>query len=282
MAKNKQGFLKRITKNYKVSVFDNSTLAEVYSSKISKLKVSLLIAVFFIVSIILVVSLFFYTPLKYSIPDYPSLNLRNSIVNNAIMLDSLSAEIELRDRYLEQIQTIISGGIIEEESISDEEFESVGMAPMASDTIFESLISPERYRFSSLMSVDVFSESPRVSFFPPVKGVVTNRFDASPGHFGVDIVADENSPIVAILDGTVIFAEWSITTGFVVQIQHNYNLVSIYKHNSEVMVKPGDKVKPGQIIAIMGNAGLYSTGPHLHIELWQNGVPLNPEDFINF
>jgi len=131
------------------------------------------------------------------------------------------------------------------------------------------------------MQKDV-EEINNLNLYTPLFGLVTNKFEASPGHFGTDVVGRPSAPISAIYNGIVIFAEWSVTTGFVVVIQHNFNLLSVYKHNSKVFVKSGDRVKSGELIAIIGNEGEYSTGPHLHLEMWQNGIPLNPEDYFDF
>ncbi len=282
MVKKKQSFFKRINKKYKLSVADKVTFLEIYSTSISILKFWAVVFLIFIAGVALVVILFFYTPIRNLVPGYPTPQTRMHILQNAIMVDSLYSEIEMRDNYLAKIQTIISGGVVDDNVDEEFDFPEISMATMGSDTIFERLVGPEKYRFSYFMSDEGILETPRINFFVPVRGIVTNRFHASPGHFGVDVVADENSPIMAVLEGTVIFAEWSITTGNVIQLQHDYNLVSIYKHNSEILVKPGDRVKAGDVIAIMGDEGEYSTGPHLHLELWQNGIPLDPEMFINF
>ncbi len=104
----------------------------------------------------------------------------------------------------------------------------------------------------------------------------------SSGHFGVDVIAPKNEAVVAILKGTVIYQNWSPTDGHVIHIQHKKNLLSIYKHNSEVLKNTGEFVDAGEPIAIVGNSGEHSTGPHLHFELWHNGYPIDPEMFINF
>jgi hypothetical protein len=282
MTKKKQSGFARFIKNYRVSVFDNDSLTEKRSFKLSKFKLWFFAVLYFIVVASVVSVAFFYTPLKNVIPGYPTLEVRNKIINNAIMVDSLFAEIEMRDKYLQKIQTVISGGVIEDDDRKATQFSDVDLKPMDSDSIFENLIVPDKYKFSNISLNIGMVDEPFINFISPVSGVIVNRFDASPGHFGTDIVASENSPILAIYDGTVVFAEWSVSTGYVVQIQHDYNMISIYKHNSDIMVRTGDKVKAGDLIAIMGGEGEYSTGPHLHFELWQNGVPLNAEQFINF
>jgi murein DD-endopeptidase MepM/ murein hydrolase activator NlpD len=200
-----------------------------------------------------------------------------------MMLDSLRREIDQRDQYLAQIQAVISGNVIEDTTVgSVDEFEGVTMSPMQNDSIFSELIGPDKYKFSYNNEGEGSSELSRMSLFPPLMGLIVNKYDAFSGHYGVDVVGREFSHVVSVLDGTVIFAEWSVTTGYVVEVQHAQNLISIYKHNSDIQVKPGDHVSAGDLIAIMGNEGEYSTGPHLHFELWQNGVPLDPENYILF
>ena len=124
--------------------------------------------------------------------------------------------------------------------------------------------------------------SKQIYFFAPLKGTITNEFDPSKEHFGIDVVAPKDEAIKATLDGTVVFAEWTVETGYVIQLQHANNIVSNYKHNSVLLKKVGDEVKAGDVIAIIGNSGELSSGPHLHFELWKEGKPINPKEFINF
>lgn len=278
-----QKFIKLLTKKYRLSVTDRINLTEVYSTTVSKMKLWGYLLLIFISSIILIVLLLFFTPFKYIVPGYPSGEVREQIIFNAIRVDSLVGELEKRDQFLMKIQTIIRGDVIADEvPVGEEDLKRVPMLPMESDSIFDGLIGPEKYKFSYFSRTEDVIEMAKLTFFPPAKGLVINRFDASPGHFGTDIVGSENTPISAVLAGTVVFAEWSVLTGYVVTIQHDYNLISIYKHSSSLLVKQGDRVKAGDLIAIMGDEGEYSTGPHLHFELWQNGIPLNPERYINF
>jgi murein DD-endopeptidase MepM/ murein hydrolase activator NlpD len=122
----------------------------------------------------------------------------------------------------------------------------------------------------------------QVNFFIPVKGIITNRFKSTADHLGVDLVSEPNARISAIMDGTVIFAGWTLETGYVLFIQHDIELISAYKHNSVLLKKKGDRVKAGEAIAIIGNTGDLTTGPHLHFELWHNGTALDPEQYIDF
>jgi murein DD-endopeptidase MepM/ murein hydrolase activator NlpD len=122
----------------------------------------------------------------------------------------------------------------------------------------------------------------QINFFKPISGVVTNRYDSNEGHFGVDIVADKEKTIKSVLDGTVLFAQWTLETGHVIAVLHQNNLISVYKHNAVLLKHQGDRVNSGEPIAIVGESGELSTGPHLHFELWRNGSPVNPEDYIIF
>lgn len=276
-------FIQRLTKKYRLTINDKQNFKEVYVTSVSKLKFGLYNLLIFILGALIVILFVFYTPLRQLVPGYPADDIRKIMYHNSMMIDSMQQEILLRDDYLSKIQLLIQGEIIEDTSTGNvKTFDEVNMLPMNDDSIFDHLIGPDKYKFSYLSSDEDISEMTRISLFVPTKGVVINKFGASIGHFGTDIVGKENTFISAVLDGTVVFAEWSVSTGYVVQIQHNFNLISIYKHNSDVSVKAGDQVKAGDIIAIMGNEGEYSTGPHLHFELWQNGVPLDPEKYITF
>jgi hypothetical protein len=273
----------KLLKDYRLSIYDNSNLTEVFTSSVTRLSVWVILLFISLISVSITLILLFYTPLKRSIPGYPSKQMSDMILKNSIMLDSLEGEITKRDRFLLNIQSIIMGEIVED-TIKNTEMSTtdISLSPMNNDSIFEELIGAENYKFSYAKSDYEIDNLARMNFFPPVRGIVVNRFNASPGHFGADIVSSRNSQIAATLPGTVIFAEWSISTGYVVQLQHEYNLVSIYKHNADILVKPGERVEAGEIISIMGNEGELSTGPHLHFELWYNGSPIDPEKYINF
>lgn len=277
-----KSFLKRASKKYRLSIIDNFNYNEVFSMNISKLKFWSYNLLIFILGAALAILLFFYTPIKRTVPGYPSQELSKMMVYHSLMVDSLAVEIQKRDTYLQNIRKVISGGVVEDTTFKNNEAVSVELKNVQSDSIFNELVGPDKYKFSYLQNQDQNKMLSELNFFIPVKGVVVNRFYAAQGHFGTDIVAKENSNISAILDGTVVFAEWSVATGYVVQIQHSNNIISIYKHNSDITVKPGDRVNAGDVIAIMGNEGKYSTGPHLHVELWHNGMPVDPEAYINF
>lgn len=276
-----RSFRERLLKDYRLSIYDNKNLTEVFASTVTKLSVWIILLFISLVSVSVTLILLFYTPLKRSIPGYPSRQMSELIQYNSVMVDSLQNEIKKRDNYLMKIQQIILGEIIEDTVANTEaRIDKVEMEPMRNDSIFETLIEPAEFSGNTQHMEGINLSD--IKFFTPVKGTVTNKFKASPGHFGTDIVSAKNSKIAAALDGTVIFAEWSISTGYVLQIQHQHNIITVYKHNSDVKVKQGDKVKAGDIVALMGNEGELSNGPHLHFELWHQGNPVNAEKYIKF
>lgn len=202
-------------------------------------------------------------------------------------VDSLLMEVQAKDTYLQNIKGIIAGEDLVDTrpdtavplEVNRAEIDLYKTSEATRQIIeeFESLPLDE----SSFMGITSSSFSDAY-FFPPLKGVVTGGFDPAKNHFGVDVVSAENEPVKSIADGTVVFASWTLETGYVVTIQHSNELISIYKHNSVLLKNLGDLVKGGEIVSIIGNTGEQTTGQHLHMELWYKGNPLNPQEFITF
>ena len=246
----------------------------------------------FIILVFGSMALVMFTPLRQLVPGYPTNAMRNQIVNNSLRLDSLEHEIRLRDKFIHNINNIITGGdqeFIETETESNPpNYENITFTRSEQDSLLRKQVEEEeRFNFGMQIqsSKSSFSEEAlisRIQFFKPVEGVVSNKFSLNNNHFGIDIVVAPNGVVKSILDGTVIMAAWTYETGHVIQIQHTANIISIYKHNAELLKKTGDRVKVGDNIAIVGNSGEISTGPHLHLEIWHNGIPVNPEDYIVF
>ena len=151
------------------------------------------------------------------------------------------------------------------------------------DSLFRRHVEEEEsYSLTFAESQKQQGQPAALDFFTPVKGLVTSSFDKSKGHFATDVVAAPDAPVHSALDGVVVFADWTIETGYVIHIQHDHSLLTVYKHCSRLIKELGDNVKAGDAIAIVGNTGEMTTGPHLHFELWQNGKPRDAEEFINF
>lgn len=245
--------------------------------------------------IILVISLVAFTPLREYIPGYADVNMRKNLIMISQKADSLTIALQQRKAYMDNLQRILSGQPGSSDSGSAEKVSDTGKAKSQSSKAF----LPPSHEDSALRH-EVETQNPyNVSvgtglgsgandninnyyFFTPLKGIVTNGFNPSQSHFGVDIVTKENEAIKATLDGTVILSTWTLATGNVIIIQHSNNLLSVYEHNSVLLKKQGDYVKAGDVIAIVGNSGELTTGPHLHFELWYRGNPVNPQQYMAF
>ncbi len=283
--KEKKKLLHRLRHKYRVVLLNDSTFQEAGYIRLNRLNVIALVGGAMILLIAIFWTLTAYTPVREMIPGYPDARMRAKIIQNKIRLDSLEQELIYRDQYFTNLNSIISG------KRPRDFLNSIDSGAQASNIEFKRSASDSLLRrdidLNEQLSLPVTSGSASVQldklhFFTPVQGMVTNSFNPSNNHFGTDIVAGPNEVVKATLDGTVIMATWTLETGYVIEIQHNNNLISVYKHNAELLQKVGTHVKAGDAIAIIGNSGELTTGPHLHFELWQNGVPLNPENFIVF
>ena len=289
----KKGSLyKKLRNHYRLSIFNEQTYEEVLGMRLSRLKVFTVIGFTTMLLIVLVTLLIAFTGLREYIPGYPTGEERRMIVKNAQLVDSLMLEIQRRDRFFNNIKSIVNGEIPEGASPDDVIKEDEDPKPSnhkihfnrsVEDSLFRLQVEEqERFNLSDKSNIGAKFRLEQTSFFPPLKGVIVNRFGNTQGHYGVDIVAGPEARVSAVLDGTVFFAGWTVETGYVIGIQHANNLVSFYKHNSLLLKKVGDRVKAGEAIANVGNSGEFTTGPHLHFELWYNGVPLNAEEYIDF
>lgn len=252
--------------------------------KLTRLKVFTVTSLLSAIIVVLVILLIATTGLREYIPGYPTDEYRQMVLYTAVKLDSLENEIKKRDHFVQNIQTILSGEVPEENQVIDSVVEpnEVEFNEFNYDSVFQDRLLAEQTNLSIQGTSSKRTDISQVHFFVPLKGVVTNSFDASSDHFGVDMVSEPSARISAVLDGTVIFSGWTLETGYVIYIQHDDDIVSVYKHNSELLKNTGDRVNAGEVIAIIGNSGELSTGPHLHFELWHNGTALNPEEYIDF
>ncbi len=282
---------KKLRNHYRLSIFNEQSYEEVLGMRLSRLKVFTFVGVTSMLLIGLVTLLIAFTGLREYIPGYPSGNERRLIVRNAQLVDSLVLEIDHRDRFFKDIKSIVNGEIPEGGSPDDVIRDEAEVKPKqkvhfnksVEDSLFRMQIEEEeRFNLSSQNTLGNKFRLEQTSFFTPLKGVTVNGFGSSQGHYGIDIVAGPEARVSSVLDGTVFFAGWTVETGYVIGIQHANNMVTFYKHNSLLLKKVGDRVKAGEAIANVGNSGEYTTGPHLHFELWYNGVPLNPAEYMDF
>ena len=285
MAKEKVRLWDRLKYKYKLSVINETSYEEVFNFRLSHLHVLTALSVLAVILVVLTILLIAFTDLREFIPGYPDGNMRQMIAQNALRVDSLENELLKRDRFFKSIRLVLNGGDTTSLERSRED-----TARYRNDTIrfqiseqeneFRAAIE-ERERFNLSLGMKEQNHD-YYHFFPPVEGIVTQSFDEKKRHYGTDIVAKANAKVAAVLDGVVIFTDWTVKTGYVIQVQHTNDLISVYKHNSILLKKQGDYVRAGEVLGVVGNTGEESSGPHLHFELWRAGNPLNPENFIKF
>ncbi len=284
---------RKLRYKYRISIINEDTFEEVWRSRLSRFNVIALL--FFYATLIVTLTILgvVFTPLKTYIPGYPDAAVSKGIIDNYLIADSLQKKVAQYERFYSSIHAIMSGDIPDDWTMDIDSMDSskenrlyldqVDLDPSYADSMFRLQIEEEeRYTLSLLDQINNTEEEDELLLVVPVKGVITSSFEPGTGHYGIDIVAAENEKIMSIAEGTIVFAEWTINSGYVIQVQHAKNLVSVYKHNSELLKGVGDKVKAGEAIAIMGNTGELSHGAHLHLELWDNGSPVDPRKHIVF
>jgi len=280
----KKKFYSKLKNQYRLIIYNDTTFQSVWSMKLSRLKVFTTTSLLSAIIVVLVILLIATTGLREYIPGYPKAEYRQMLVRNALVVDSLETELQKRDQFFRGIQSIMAGEVPEDDQTAqaDAPNSNIEFQEYNHDSIFQDELLAEQLSLSLQNSSDDDVGLSQIHFFSPLRGVVTEHFKSVADHFGIDIVSEANARISSVLDGTVIFAGWTLNTGYVMYIQHDAQLVSVYKHNAELLKKTGDKVKAGEIIAIIGNTGEYSSGPHLHFELWYSGNAIDPEQFIDF
>ncbi|MBM3421195.1 MAG: M23 family metallopeptidase [Bacteroidetes bacterium] len=273
---------------YRFAVFNDKTFEEVWRIRLTRYSAFLLGSLILVTIIGSTVSLIAFTNLREFIPGYPDFTLRRSIYMNAIYLDSLERELERRDAYFYNINAIVSGREpIDRLAAQDtgRTYTNITFSSSYQDSLLRvQMENDERYNLTLGTNTNAgWKGLASIHFFPPVKGIVTAKFDYRTRHFGTDIVARPKALVSATLDGVVIFTGWTMETGFVIQVQHPNDIVSIYKHNAVLLKETGDMVRAGEAIAIIGDSGeMYTSGPHLHFEIWYRGEAVDPERYIMF
>ena len=282
----KRSFWEKFRHKYRLSIYRDETYEEVLNLRLTRLNVMAILGVGIFLFLLLVISVIAYTPVRELIPGYPDENTVRNIHLNNYRLDSLEIEITKRDAYFENLRRIIAGE--SPHNFDDTKDTSVTHAGMMykkseEDSLLRRMVEPtDRFGLATIEKKVINTALSSTLFFPPVRGMVTNTFNSKSEHYGIDIVASASEVVKATLPGMVTMAGWTLETGYVIQLQHENNIISIYKHNAELLKHIGDRVKAGEPISIIGNSGELTTGPHLHFELWHNGTSLNPQDYITF
>ena len=246
---------------------------------------SLSLYLLFFLALIFSISFFLSTTIlsQWFDPRFVEKKANEELIRLSNSIDSLIYESQIKDQYIENIMIILSGGeneFLEKRSEENKlELQDVTNDYSAVDSFFRQEFESNLSFSEIIRSTD--SDQNLLLMSPVSSGVVSSFYDPSKSHFGIDITCKEEEPIKSVLDGTVLMSSWTKDSGYVISIIHPNNLISVYKHNSKVFVEPGQIVKTGDVISIIGNTGELSTGPHLHFELWLNGKSINPSEFIS-
>ncbi len=293
MAKIKRNkkWYKNLRSKYRLVIFNDQTFEDRLSLRLTRMNVFIF---FFSISVLFMSLTFFViakTSIKTYIPGYPDIDDKRQLYSLNILADSLLQDIEMKNRYIESFKNIFDDNHFENDSIevelADQRYDTITNKKSNNDSMlraeFENQTMHNLYFNESGQLAGTNDASIRsFNFFTPTQGIITARFNIMENHFGIDIATPKNEAVKATLEGTVIFSGWTLETGNVIGLQHERNFISIYKHNSVLLKKEGDKVIAGEPIAISGQSGELTTGPHLHFELWENGTAVNPEEYILF
>ena len=280
---NRKKLAKKLKNKFRLVVLNDDNFEERWSFRLSPLNVFTWGGLLILTVIGIVIGLVAFTPLREYIPGYSDIETKKNASYAVFKADSLEAEVQMRDRYLYNIRLILSGQI-RPDSIDNIRDTSLVAEQMAYERSLEDSIFREQVERDDAFSLNNANDDRLDSyfFFRPIKGTISQSFDADASHFGVDVVTQKDEAIKTILDGRVILAEWTSNSGHVIQIQHSNNLVSVYKHCSTLLKEVGQTVKAGDPIAVVGNSGELTNGPHLHLELWDNGMAVDPEKYLSF
>lgn len=289
MARKKQrstkSFWHRIRFKYKLSFFNEGTLEEVWSFRLSQLSAFATLALFAFMLITFTALIIIKTPIRNYLPGYLDVEIRKEIMQNTLRADSLERMIAIQSLYLNNVAGILSGTMpldsirqVDSLAQSQADFE-IPRSEKELEYVKE-YEEAEKYNLAVLNPNEVPTDG--VFFYKPVNGIVSSHYDSSLRHYGVDLVAAPKESVLSTLDGTVVFAGFEPNFGNIIQVQHKNGFLSIYKHNELLLKEIGNRVVAGEAIALVGNTGKLSTGPHLHFELWYKGTPVNPEEYIAF
>ena len=281
---NNRTWLQNLLNRYRMIVINETTFNEELSFRFSRLNIFsiiILLLVFIFTGTFFLVS---YTPIKEFIPGYTSTKVRKEAIRNTFLLDSLVTKFQKQDQFIKSIKSALSGKNESDEGLL-KEINKSNLEPFNQEF--------NRVKADSLLRLEVMQEDKynlmpnsknnvKFMLFSPASGLISEPFNSEIKHFAVDIALAKDTPIKSVAVGTVVLAEWTSDTGYVVVIKHNHGLLSVYKHNSTIEKSQGDIVQAGEVIAFAGNSGELSTGYHLHFELWIDGYPVDPTNFIDF
>ena len=283
MSKQKKG---NTSNNLRLTIVDDDTHDKLWSKKFTRIGALVTVITIVVVSVCAIFCLIAYTPIRSLIPGYPDARTKHDAIQNAIRIDSLENVIFKWELYSENLRRVVDG----QKPLNIDSLMNIKNSVQKKETDLKALAEKDSLLRKEVADEDRFDIKPNSSrtlpiegmhFFTPLKGVVSQGYDKAL-HPYIDITAPGNSVVMSVLDGTVISAGWSDTDGYTVRIQHEGDIISVYKHNQKLIKKTGDKVTAGTPIAILGGTGSLSDGEHLHFELWHKGEAVDPTKYISF
>ena len=279
----KKSFISKLLTKYRLVLLNDSTYEEKTSFKISRLNVfSALFALMFII-VLITSGILFFTPIREYIPGYSSTSLQKQANLLSYKTDSLRQIVFLNDQYINSLKKVLTGDLetieYKPDSVVYKDAMDIQIIEKSKeDSILRQLVDNEdKYNLANINKDKDF-----YLLTSPISGAVSQNYSIADDHLAIDISVDIGTPVKAVSNGRVILSEWTTQTGYVLIIDHGNDLISVYKHNSKLLKSQGEIVKQGEIIALSGNSGVLTSGPHLHFELWSEGFSIDPNTLINF
>jgi murein DD-endopeptidase MepM/ murein hydrolase activator NlpD len=286
MEKDKQKLIKRLKNRYRLVIINDATFDEKFSFSLTPLNLFVGFSSFLVFFAGIIVLMIVFTPLKEFIPGYTDTSTKNNISRLLQKTDSLESVLVNRDEYYKNILKIVKNEDLETieaqkdlPKVVEKSVIKKSNSKIVDEFMKDFENQKDEYNVTSKKSKN--KQSGQLTLYKPVNGVVSKPFQVHE-HPAIDIVTKPNEAVRSVMDGRVILATWTSETGYVIAIQHRNNAISIYKHNASILKKYGTFVRAGEPIAIVGNSGEQTTGPHLHFEWWENGNAINPENMFNF
>ncbi|MFK7933935.1 MAG: M23 family metallopeptidase [Saprospiraceae bacterium] len=286
-----QNWRERLQHTYRLVVMNNDTFEETGSYKLTLLNVYVMISTVIVLLALFVFLMIAFTPIRRYIPGYGDIEQHAALMEIHQKIEEMEKQANANEQYTDNFRRILVGDV---ETIEDAQ--EGAMEPESVDSLeVDKVIADEELRREvELDEIGTAAQLSRASgfstdkplaqmyFTPPMTGEISASYMPDKGHYGVDVLAPANTPVKSVMDGFVFISDWTMETGNTIGIQHSNNVITFYKHNSSLLKEIGDYVKAGEAVAIIGNTGTLSDGPHLHFELWHKGNHVDPTDFVNF